>query len=52
MMDEARMFEMLSRIINKLTHEVGMPDNDIQDMLEISQEEIDELHSDSDRQRG
>lgn len=46
MIDEARMYEMLSRIINKLTHEVGMPDNDIKDMLEISQEEIDELNID------
>ena len=46
MIDEARMYEMLSRIINELTHEVGMPDNDIKDMLEISQEEIDELNID------
>ena len=46
MIDEARMYEMLSRIINKLTLEVGMPDNDIKDMLEISQEEIDELNID------
>ena len=46
MIDEARMFEMLTRIINKLTHEVGMHDADIKDMLEISQEEIDELNLD------
>ncbi len=46
MIDEARMFEMLTRIINKLTHEVGMHDADIKDMLEISQDEIDELNLD------
>ena len=44
MINEARMYEMLSKIINKLTHEVGMHDTDIKDMLEISQEEIDELN--------
>ena len=46
MIDEARMFEMLSKIISKLTNEVGMHDNDIKDMLEISQEEINELNID------
>ena len=46
MMDEGRMFEVLTRIIDKLSKEVGMHNSDIQDMLEISEEEIKELNLD------
>ena len=46
MMDEGRMFEVLTRIIDKLSKEVGMHNSDIQDMLEISEEEIKELNID------
>ena len=42
-MDEQRLHSILSRVIDKLTNEVGIPREEILDMFEISEKEIREL---------
>ncbi len=42
-MDEHRLHSILSRVIDKLTNEVGIPKEEILDMFEISEKEIQEL---------
>ena len=42
-MDEERLHSILSRVIDKLTNEVGIPREEILDMFEISEKEIREL---------
>ena len=44
MISEARLYQVLSIIIDKLENEVGMENTDIKNMLEISQEEKEELY--------
>ena len=44
MINEVRLYQVLSNIIDKLENEVGLDSVDIKQMLEISQEEIEELH--------
>ena len=42
-MDEERLHSILSKVIDKLTNEVGIPREEILDMFEISEKEIKEL---------
>ncbi len=42
-MDEKRLHSILSKVIDKLTNEVGIPREEILDMFEISEKEIREL---------
>ena len=42
-MDEERLHSILSKVIDKLTNEVGIPKEEILDMFEISEKEIKEL---------
>ena len=42
-MDEERLHSILSKVIDKLTNEVGIPREEILDMFEISEKEIREL---------
>ena len=42
-MDEERLHSILSKVIDKLTNEVGIPREEILDMFEISEKEIKKL---------
>ena len=37
-------FEIMSKIVTKLSNEVGMHEQDICDMLELTKEEVEELN--------
>ena len=42
-MNEERLFSILTKVIDKLTNQVGVPEEEILDMFEISENEIKEL---------
>ena len=42
-MNEERLYSILTKVIDKLTNQVGIPEEEILDMFEISENEIKEL---------
>ena len=42
-MNEERLYSILNKVIDKLTNQVGIPEEEILDMFEISENEIKEL---------
>ena len=42
-MNEERLYSILTKVIDKLTNQVGIPEEEILDMFEITENEIKEL---------
>ena len=42
-MNEERLYSILTKVIDKLTNQVGIPEEEILDMFEITEKEIKEL---------
>lgn len=42
-MNEERLYSILTKVIDKLTNQVGIPEEEILEMFEISEKEIREL---------